>query len=121
MLSGAGDDGWLSGLSKPGALGRRTEGPPAAGSLEEALIPFVFQGAANSCWSQDLLERQEEHWGDDLNGYVYRSVSSPGSERAQEGNLEVVSWRGGYFYARNVLSACLQGRKDTMRIKGLAG
>lgn len=36
--------------------------------------PFVFQGAANSCWSQDLLVRQEGPWGDDLNVCVYRNV-----------------------------------------------
>lgn len=44
------------------------------GSLDEVLIPFVLQGAANSRWSQDLLVRQEKPWGDDLNVCVYRNV-----------------------------------------------
>lgn len=53
----------------------QSSGPPtAAVSLEEALIPFVFHGAANSRWSQDLLVRKEEPQGDDLDVYVYRNV-----------------------------------------------
>jgi len=42
--------------------------------LEEALIPFVLQGAANSRWSEDLLARQEEPQRDVLNVYAYRNV-----------------------------------------------
>lgn len=47
--------------------------PTASGILEAALIPFVFQGAANIHWSQDLLVRQEESQGDDLNVYIEMS------------------------------------------------
>lgn len=68
-------DGRLHGRGASQVLwGGARRAPMAAVSLEEALIPFVFQGAANSHWSQDLLVRQEEPWGDDLNVYVYRNV-----------------------------------------------
>ena len=68
-------DGRLDGQGASRVLwGGARRAPTAAVSLEEALIPFVFQGAANSRWSQVLLVRQEEPWGDDLNVYVYRNV-----------------------------------------------
>lgn len=67
-----GISGSCDGRVQPGALGRCTESPNHSSQLRRS--PFVFQGAANSCWSQDLLVRQEEPWGDDLNVYVYRNV-----------------------------------------------
>lgn len=62
--------GWEGAARSPGEKG--TESPNHSRELGRS--PFVFQGAANSCWSQDLLVRQEEPWGDDLNVYVYRNV-----------------------------------------------
>lgn len=48
--------------------------PDCSGQLGKTLIPFVFQGAGNSRWSQDLLVREEEPQGADLDVYVYRNV-----------------------------------------------
>lgn len=68
-------DGRLRGRGAGQVLwGGARRAPTAAVGLERALTPFVFQGAANSRWSQDLLVRQEEPWEDELNVYVYRNV-----------------------------------------------